>query len=150
MSSTIPCPAFTLPMTNGKTFDSAQQPGTYVLYCYPKDDTPGCTTESSDFRDYHASFMQANCAIFGLSRDSISSHTRFQEKLQLPFSLISDPDEIACTALGIMTLKNMYGKQVRGIERSTFIIHNTHIVKAYRGVKVPGHVQEVLAFVQTL
>jgi peroxiredoxin Q/BCP len=149
--SIYPCPAFILPMTSGKNFDSLTQKQAYVLYFYPKDNTSGCTIETGDFRDFHKAFAQANCAIFGLSRDSIKSHENFKAKMQLPFELISDPDEIACEAFGVMKLKNMYGKQVRGIERSTFII-NVHgnIVKEYRGVKIPGHVEEVLAFVQTL
>ena len=146
----LPCPAFILPMTGGKTFDSLAQKQAFVLYFYPKDNTPGCTTESEDFRDYHKAFAQANYAIFGLSRDSIKSHENFKEKKQLPFELISDPEEVACEALGVMIMKNMYGKQVRGIERSTFIIDaQGNIVKEYRGVKVPGHVEAVLAFVQT-
>lgn len=149
--SPLPCPAFILPMTGNKTFDSLLQKQMYVLYFYPKDNTPGCTSQSAYFRDYHKAFAQANCAIFGVSRDSLKSHENFKEKMQLPFELISDPEEVACQAFDVIKLKNLYGKQVRGIERSTFIINTEgYIVKEYRKVKVPGHVEEVLAFIQTL
>lgn len=145
------CPAFILPMTGNQTFDSHTQKQLFVLYFYPKDSTPGCMTESEDFRDHHKAFAQANCNIFGLSRDSIKSHENFKAKLQLPYELISDPEEIACSAFDVIKEKNMYGKKVRGIERSTFIIdQNGHMIKAYRGVKVPNHVAEVLAFIQSL
>lgn len=145
------CPAFILPMTGNKSFDSLMQKQTFVLYFYPKDSTPGCTTESEDFRDHHKAFAQANCAIFGISRDSLKSHENFKAKLQLPFELISDPEEIACNAFEVIKEKNMYGKKVLGIERSTFIINvQGKIVKEYRGVKVAGHVAEVLAFIQSM
>ena len=122
-----------------------------VLYFYPKDNTPGCTTESMDFRDAYADFVAAGCQVWGLSRDSIKSHENFKAKLSLPFDLISDPDEIACAAFGVMKLKNMYGKQVRGIERSTFVLgEGGSVLREWRGVKVPSHVAEVLAFVNTL
>lgn len=138
-------------MTGNKTFDSHKQNQMFVLYFYPKDNTPGCTTESEDFRDHQKAFAQANCTIFGISRDSIKTHENFKAKLQLPFELISDPEEIACNAFEVIKDKNMYGKKVRGIERSTFIIDaNGNIIKTYRGVKVPNHVAEVLAFIQSL
>ncbi|WP_028455848.1 peroxiredoxin [Chitinilyticum litopenaei] len=146
------CPAITLPTTSNACFDPAALRGqAFVLYFYPKDSTPGCTTEGQDFRNHHAAFLAAGCQVFGVSRDSLKSHENFKCKQEFPFELISDPDETLCEAFGVMKLKNMYGKQVRGIERSTFVINKEgQIVKEWRGVKVPGHVEEVLAFVQTL
>ncbi|UMR33449.1 peroxiredoxin [Massilia sp. MB5] len=136
-------------MTSGQTFQLSGRPARYtVLYFYPKDNTPGCTTESMAFRDLHAQFVQAGAEIYGISRDSLRSHENFKAKLELPFELISDPEEALCQQFGVMKLKQMYGKQVRGIERSTFVIDATgKIVKEWRGVKVPGHVDEVLEFV---
>jgi thioredoxin-dependent peroxiredoxin len=119
-----------------------------VLYFYPKDNTPGCTTESIAFRDLHAQFQQAGAEVYGISRDSLRSHEGFKAKLALPFELISDPDEALCQMFGVMKLKKLYGKEVRGVERSTFIIDAAgKLVKEWRGVKVPGHVDEVLEFV---
>ena len=145
-------PALNLPMTGNQTFDTAALGGSpYVLFFYPKDNTPGCTTESGDFRDQHAAFLAAGATVFGISRDSVKSHEGFKTKLEMPFELVSDPEEVMCEAFGVMKLKNMYGKQVRGIERSTFVVDaKGQIVKEWRGVKVPGHVSEVLAFVQTM
>ena len=136
-------------MTGNKTFRLADYAGhKMVLYFYPKDNTPGCTTESIAFRDLHPQFQEANTLIFGISRDSLRSHEGFRSKLGLPFELISDPDEQLCLLFKVMKLKNMYGKQVRGIERSTFVIdENGKIVKEWRAVKVNGHVNEVLEFV---
>ena len=147
-----PCPAVSLPMTSGQTFDPQQLKGhAFVLYFYPKDNTPGCTTEGNDFRLNEAEFAAAGVKIFGVSRDSVKSHENFKTKQCFPFELISDPDEVLCEAFGVMKLKNMYGKQVRGIERSTFVIDKEGlIIKEWRGVKVPGHVEQVLSFVQTL
>ncbi len=147
----VPLPGFSLEGTGGP-FHSGDCSGRLtVLYFYPKDNTPGCTTEGLDFAARHPEFRAAGCAIFGISRDSLASHVRFKTKLDLPFDLLSDPDEVACTALGVMKLKNMYGKQVRGIERSTFLIDgNGVIVRAWRGVKVTGHVDEVLQAVNIL
>lgn len=147
-----PAPDFELPATGGGTVTlSALRGRRLVLYFYPKDSTPGCTSESRDFAALHDAFTAANCEVFGISRDSLKSHENFKNKLELPFELISDPDEIACTAFGVMKLKNMYGKQVRGIERSTFVIDaHGDIVRAWRAVKVPGHAAEVLAFVESL
>lgn len=120
-----------------------------VLYFYPKDNTPGCTAESMDFRDRHDAFVAAGASILGVSRDSIRSHQGFKTKLGLPFELVSDGDEALCTAFGVIKLKNMYGKQVRGIERSTFLIGPTGtLLREWRGLKVPGHVDEVLAAVR--
>lgn len=145
-------PEFSLPSTGNKTFELAQAKGRHlVIYFYPKDNTPGCTTEGQNFRDQFAAFQSANCDIVGISRDSLKSHENFKTKMAFPFELLSDGDETVCNLFGVMKLKNMYGKQVRGIERSTFVIDSKGILrKEWRGVKVPGHVEEVLAFVQTL
>ena len=145
-------PEFSLPSTGNKTFELAQAKGRHlVIYFYPKDNTPGCTTEGQNFRDQFAEFQSANCDIVGISRDSLKSHENFKTKMAFPFELLSDSDEAVCELFGVMKLKNMYGKQVRGIERSTFVIDSKGILrKEWRGVKVPGHVEEVLAFVQTL
>lgn len=122
-----------------------------VLYFYPKDNTPGCTTETQDFRDHHELFRQHDCFVAGVSRDSLRSHENFSAKLDLPFALIADPDEKLCNLYDVMRHKKMYGKTVRGIERSTFLI-DTHgkIAAVWRGLKVPGHVQEVLEAVKTV
>ena len=143
---------FTLPCTSGETFSLSDQRGrSVVVYFYPKDSTPGCTTEAQDFRNAFAEFNKLNCCIVGVSRDSLRSHQNFVNNQCLPFPLLSDPDEVVCTQFDVMRLKNMYGKQVRGIERSTFLIDSTGvIVREWRGVKVNGHVQEVLAAVHTL
>lgn len=139
-------------MTGEQTFQLADYKGKkIVLYFYPKDNTPGCTTEGIHFRDLHAQFRQANAEIFGVSRDSLRSHEGFKAKLDLPFELISDPEETLCTMFDVMKMKNMYGKKVRGIERSTFIIDESgKLVKEWRGVKVPGHIDDVLEFVKAL
>ncbi len=122
-----------------------------VLYFYPKDNTPGCTTEGQDFAERHAAFDALGATIFGVSRDSLKSHANFKAKMGFPFELISDPDEALCTRFDVMKLKNMYGKQVRGVERSTFVIgRDGKLVREWRGLKVPGHAQEVLDFVGTL
>jgi peroxiredoxin Q/BCP len=121
-----------------------------VLYFYPKDNTPGCTTESMAFRDHHDAFLAAGAEVYGISRDSLRSHEGFKSKLGLPFELISDPDELVCTQFGVMKNKMMYGKQVRGVERSTFVVDaHGRLVKEWRGVKVPDHVDEVLEFVKS-
>ena len=115
-----------------------------VIYFYPKDKTSGCTIESQDFRDHSKKFKAKNCAIVGVSRDSIKSHKSFQEKESLNFPLISDPDEIMCNAYAVMKEKSMYGRKYMGIERSTFLISpDGKIIKEWRGVKVPGHVEDV-------
>ncbi len=145
-------PDFTLAATSGRTVTlSALRGRKLVLYFYPKDNTPGCTNETIDFGAQYAAFAAAGCEVFGISRDSLKSHENFKAKLSLPFELISDPDEAACSAFAVIKMKNMYGKQVRGIERSTFVVDsNGSIVKEWRGVKVPGHVEEVLAFIRSL
>lgn len=142
-------PEFSAVMTGGKAFQLSDHIGkNIIIYFYPKDNTPGCTTESIAFRDLHPQFQQANAMVFGISRDSLRSHEGFKSKLDLPFELISDPDETLCLLFNVMKMKNMYGKQVRGIERSTFVIDgNGKLVKEWRGVKVAGHVDEVLEFV---
>jgi peroxiredoxin Q/BCP len=119
-----------------------------ILYFYPKDNTPGCTTESIAFRDIHQALLDANTVIFGISRDTLRSHEGFKAKLALPFELISDPEETVCNLFNVIKMKNMYGKKVRGIERSTFIIDESgKLVKEWRGVKVADHAQTVLEFV---
>jgi len=145
-------PEFSCAMTGNQAINLSDYKGkNIVLYFYPKDNTPGCTTEGMQFRDLHPQFQQANSEIFGISRDSIRSHEGFKSKLEMPFELISDPDETLCLMFNVMKMKNMYGKQVRGIERSTFVIDASgKLVKEWRGVKVPGHVDEVLEFVKAL
>jgi thioredoxin-dependent peroxiredoxin len=118
----------------------------YVLYFYPKDDTPGCTLESKDFRDRHADFEKLGVRVLGVSRDTLASHTKFQQKYALPFELVSDADEKLCKQFDVIKDKNMYGKKVRGIERSTFLVDAEGVLrKEWRKVKVDGHVAEVLA-----
>jgi peroxiredoxin Q/BCP len=122
-----------------------------VLYFYPKDNTPGCTNESIAFRDAIHEFTSANTVIFGISRDTLKSHDRFKEKLELPFELIADTEELLCQQFDVIKQKMMYGKQVRGIERSTFIINEQgQLVHEWRKVKVADHVTEVLSTLQTL
>lgn len=142
---------FSAAMTSDKTFQLAGRPARYtVLYFYPKDNTPGCTTESIAFRELHEQFAAAGTEIYGISRDSLRSHEGFKSKLGLPFELISDPEELVCQQFGVMKMKNMYGKQVRGIERSTFIVDaEGKLVKEWRGVKVAEHADEVLEFVKS-
>jgi peroxiredoxin Q/BCP len=141
---------FSAPMTGGQQFHLLGRPARCtVLYFYPKDNTPGCTTESLAFRDLYPEFQAAGAEIVGISRDSMRSHEGFKAKLGLPFELISDPDEAVCLQFGVMKNKMMYGKQVRGIERSTFIVDaDGTLVKEWRGVKVPSHADEVLEFVK--
>jgi len=136
-------------MTGEQTFQLSGRPARHtVLFFYPKDNTPGCTTENIAFRDLHEQFQAAGTEIYGISRDSLRSHEGFKSKLGLPFELISDPEEALCQQFGVMKMKQMYGKTVRGIERSTFVIDaGGQLVKEWRGVKVPGHVDEVLEFV---
>jgi peroxiredoxin Q/BCP len=122
-----------------------------VLYFYPKDNTPGCTTEGEQFRDAHRKFRQAGAIVVGCSRDSLKSHENFKVKMAFPFELIADTDERLCAQFDVIKMKNMYGKQVRGIVRSTFLIDGTgKLVSEWRGVRVPGHVEEVLAAVKGL
>ena len=145
-------PDFSMPATSGQTFSLNEQSGKLVvIYFYPKDSTPGCTTEAQQFRDLHEQFVTVDAVLLGISRDSVKSHENFKAKQNLPFELGSDSDEAVCTLFGVMKMKNMYGKQVRGIERSTFVIDKSGVLRReWRGVKVPGHAQEVLDFVKTL
>jgi len=146
-----PVPEFELPATGGKLFRSRNMGTPYVLYFYPKDNTPGCTNEGMQFRDLHSRFVKLGCAVYGVSRDSLKSHENFKAKLSFPFDLLADTEEIACKAFDVIKMKNMYGKKVRGIERSTFAIDAKGIVRReWRGVKVPGHAQEVLEFASSL
>ncbi len=116
-----------------------------VLYFYPKDSTPGCTTEGQDFRDLHAKFKRLNTVIFGVSRDSIASHERFKEKQQFPFDLLSDPDEKLCKQFDVIKEKTLYGRKFMGIERSTFLIdEDGKLRQEWRKVRVKGHAAEVL------
>lgn len=148
----LPVPDFQLPATSGKNFQLSEYLGkNVVIYFYPKDSTPGCTTQGMQFRDTYADFQKHNTEIFGVSRDSLKSHENFKAKFTFPFELLADTEELACSLFGVMKMKNMYGKQVRGVERSTFIIDkNGTLVKEWRGVKVEGHAAEVLNFIQTL
>jgi len=146
-----PVPDFTAPATEGDITLSALRGRKVVLYFYPKDNTPGCTTESLQFRDLTPDFLQANAQIVGISRDSLRSHENFRTKLGLPFALISDADEALCALFDVIKPKKLYGKVVRGIERSTFLIDERGILRReWRGVKVPSHAEEVLAAAQAL
>jgi peroxiredoxin Q/BCP len=147
-----PAPDFELPATGDTSFQLSGARGKpVVLYFYPRDNTPGCTAEGQRFRDLHREFTGAGCAVYGVSRDSIKSHESFKARMGFPFDLLSDADETACKLFGVIKMKNMYGKKVRGIERSTFVIDARGMVCGeWRGVKVPGHVEEVLALVKTL
>ena len=141
---------FALPATGGSEFRlSAAKSRLVVLYFYPKDNTPGCTLEGAQFRDLHPRFVKAGAAVYGVSRDSVKSHENFRAKMGFPFDLLSDEGEKVCKQFGVMKMKNMYGKKVRGIERSTFVLDRDRVVRReWRGVKVPGHAQEVLDFVE--
>ena len=132
--------------TGNQRFSSAAFKGhPYVIYFYPKDDTPGCTLEGQQFRDLHPQFIRAGVMVFGVSRDSVASHERFKAKMNFPFDLLSDSDETMCRLFGVIKEKNMYGRKVMGIERSTFLIgRDGGIVQEWRGVKVDGHAQAVL------
>ena len=143
---------FTLPATGGGSFTLSDHAGSpVVLYFYPKDNTPGCTTETAAFRDLHARFAKAGAVIAGISRDSLKSHENFAAKLELPFRLLADADEVVCRQFDVIKMKNMYGKQVRGIERSTFVVAaDGTLAREWRGVKVPGHAEEVLRFVKDM
>ena len=143
---------FSLPATGGRTFRLSELADKFlVIYFYPKDNTPGCTTEGSNFRNLYPEFKEARCEVVGISRDSLKSHENFKAKTGFPFDLLSDENEKVCNLFGVIKMKNMYGKQVRGIERSTFVLDGRRVLRReWRGVKVPGHVQEVLNFVKTL
>ena len=139
-------PSFTAEATGGKTISSSDLiGGAFVLYFYPRDNTPGCTTEGIDFAGRYAKFKRRKVAVFGVSRDTVKSHERFKAKYEFPFDLIADPDEKLCGVFDVVRQKNMYGKKVRGIERSTFLFDASGVLRReWRKVKIPGHVDEVL------
>ncbi|KKK36048.1 peroxiredoxin [Mesobacillus campisalis] len=143
-------PDFELPASSGETVKLSDFRGkNVVLYFYPKDMTPGCTTEACDFRDQHESFENLDAVIVGVSPDPVSRHEKFIEKHGLPFLLLSDEENKAAEAYGVWKLKKNFGKEYMGIERSTFIIDKQgKLVKEYRKVKVKGHVEEALAFIR--
>lgn len=143
---------FSIAATGDKTISLNDYKGKkVVLYFYPKDSTPGCTTEGQDFRDAKGRFTRQNTVILGISRDTIKSHENFKTKQKFNFDLLSDTDEVLCTQFDVIKMKNMYGKQVRGIERSTFLIDEKGVLRhEWRKVKVKGHVEEVLAAAKEL
>ncbi|MDK9725467.1 MAG: peroxiredoxin [Sterolibacteriaceae bacterium MAG5] len=144
-------PDFAAAATGGEFKLSAQRGKPVVIYFYPKDNTPGCTTEAGQFRDLHGEFAKRGCAVVGVSRDSLKSHEGFKAKLGLPFELIADGDEAVCRLFGVIKTKNMYGKQVLGIERSTFLIDAAGVLRReWRGLKADGHAAEVLKAVTEL
>lgn len=145
-------PDFELPATGGKNIRlSALKGHNVVVYFYPKDNTPGCTLEGQDFRGLHAKFKRANTVVLGISRDSVKSHEGFKAKQDYPFDLLADENERACKLFDVIKLKNMYGKEVLGIERSTFLIDAKGVLRQeWRKVKVEGHAAEVLEAVQAI
>ena len=146
------CPKFKADATSDKTISNDTfHDQNFVIYFYPKDSTPDCTTEGQEFRDSYEKFKKLNTEILGVSRDSIKSHENFKSKQNFPFELLSDPDEKVCKAFDVMKLKSMYGREYMGVDRSTFIVNTEgKIVKIWRGVKVKGHVAEVLEAVEKL
>lgn len=147
-----PVPDFTAQTTSGLTVNLAELAGrTVVMYFYPKDNTPGCTTQGQAFRDLYSEFQAAGAVVFGVSKDSMRTHENFRDKHQFPFELISDPDEALCRLFDVIRMKQMYGKQYEGIERSTFLIDASGVLRQeWRKVKVPGHVEQVLKVAQGL
>ncbi|SHK44939.1 peroxiredoxin Q/BCP [Marinobacter antarcticus] len=147
-----PVPDFEAAATGDQTVRLADLRGkNVVIYFYPKDNTPGCTTEGQDFRDQMKAFAELDTEIFGVSRDGLKAHENFRTKFEFPFHLISDKDEALCQLFDVIKLKKLYGKEHMGIERSTFLIDQDGVLrKEWRGVKVPGHVDEVLAAVEAL
>jgi peroxiredoxin Q/BCP len=145
-------PAFTAPATGGGTVSSKDLAGApYVLYFYPKDDTPGCTLEGKDFRDQQPKFKRLKIRVLGVSRDSLASHEKFKAKYDLPFELLSDADETLCKQFDVIKEKNMYGKKMLGVERSTFLVDAGGVLRReWRKVKVNGHVEQVLAAAKEL
>ncbi|MDA8600786.1 MAG: peroxiredoxin [Burkholderiaceae bacterium] len=147
-----PLPEFEAVATGNESLSNQSLIGqTVVLYFYPKDNTPGCTTEAMEFRDKYKDFVKAGATVYGVSRDNMKSHDDFKEKLELPFELIADTEEKMCHMFGVVKNKIMYGKKVKGIERSTFLVGTDGILKQeWRGLKVAGHVEEVLKAVKAL
>jgi thioredoxin-dependent peroxiredoxin len=146
-----PVPDFTAPATGGDFTFSSLHGRKVVLFFYPKDNTPGCTQESLQFRDHYDQFKAAGAEVIGISRDSVRSHDNFKAKLELPYTLVSDGDEAICTLFGVIKMKKMYGKEVRGIERSTFLIDEKGVLRReFRGIKVPGHVEAIVEAVQAI
>jgi thioredoxin-dependent peroxiredoxin len=145
-------PEFEAVATGGVKFTPQAFAGrTVVLYFYPKDHTPGCTTEAMQFRDRHKDFVKAGAVVFGVSRDNMASHDKFKHNLELPYELIADTEEKLCHMFGVVKNKIMYGKKVKGIERSTFVIDSQGVLRyEWRGIKVAGHVDEVLKCVKEL
>jgi peroxiredoxin Q/BCP len=144
-------PDFTASSTGGPFTLADQRGKAVVLYFYPKDNTPGCTMEGTQFRDLHKQLQKSGAVVVGVSRDSLKSHEGFKAKMGFPFELIADPEEKLCKEFGVMKMKNMYGRQVRGIERSTFLIDpEGKLAQEWRGVKVPGHADEVLTALKAL
>ncbi|ATZ67775.1 MULTISPECIES: peroxiredoxin [Acinetobacter] len=150
MSETIQLPNQTFPTTHGELNLTELTNEWLILYFYPKDSTPGCTTQAVGFSCLKDQFDALNCQIIGVSRDSVKAHQNFTEKQALTIDLISDKEEILCKHFDVIKEKNMYGKQVMGIERSTFIFHNQKLVKSYRKVKAAGHAEQVLADLKAL
>jgi peroxiredoxin Q/BCP len=147
-----PVTDFQAQATSGQTFSLSELKGRQVvIYFYPKDSTPGCTTQGQGFRDLHGEFETANTVVFGISRDSLKSHENFKAKQAFPFELISDKDEAVCQLFDVIKLKKLYGKEYLGVDRSTFLIDKEGVLRQeWRGVKVPGHVQAVLEAAQAL
>lgn len=144
-------PAFKAESTGGPVALADYAGKTLVLYFYPKDNTPGCTAEGQNFRDQYKAFKRAGADVLGVSRDSLASHERFKAAMEFPFELISDPEEKLCKLFGVMKEKKLYGRVSIGIERSTFVIDGQGIlVREWRGLRVPGHVEEVLEYVKSL
>ena len=145
-------PDFSLPATGGVLFQSRKlKRKLLILFFYPKDNTPGCTTEAVQFRDHFPEFQALQCDVFGISRDRLKAHENFKAKLELPFELLSDTEEVACQLFDVIKMKNLYGKQVRGIERSTFLFdQHGKLLQEWRGVKAAKHVPEVLEFLGSL
>ena len=147
-----PLPEFEANATGGiKVTNSSHVGQVLVMYFYPKDNTPGCTTEAMQFRDHYKEFIKAGAVLFGVSRDNMTSHDRFKANLELPFELIADTEEKLCHMFGVVKNKIMYGKKVKGIERSTFLIDGSGVLRGeWRGLTVAGHVDEVLKAVKAL
>lgn len=147
-----PAPDFELPATSGQTIRLSSLHGRpVVIYFYPKDNTPGCTREGQDFRDQHARFESSHAVVLGISRDTLKTHENFKTKYEFPFDLLADTELSACTLYGVYREKNMYGRKVMGIERSTFLIDADGLLRqAWRKVRVPGHIEAVLTALKEL